>query len=80
LISFVDGRSRRLGVIMTRRIGNAATRNRIRRVIREFFRVDRARFPVGDCVVIPQMGSAKASNDELRDFLRKGLSRLKERK
>lgn len=80
LISYVAGRSKRLGVILTRRIGNAVTRNRIRRVIREFFRVNRACFPVGDCVVIPQAGSAKASNDELENFLRKGLLKLKERK
>lgn len=80
LVSFVSGRSKRLGVILTRRIGNAATRNRIRRVIREFFRVNRVCFPAGDCVVVPLEGAAKASNDELRDFLRKSLSRLKEGK
>jgi len=80
LISFVAGRSKRLGVILTRRTGNAATRNRIRRVIREFFRVSRACFPAGDCVVIPQVGTAKASNDEIRDFLRKSLKRLKKGK
>lgn len=76
LISFVGGGSKRLGVIVTRRIGNAVTRNRVRRIIRDFFRVHRESFPNGDCVVIPQAGTAKASNDELRDFLRKGLAKL----
>jgi ribonuclease P protein component len=80
LLSFAEGSSKRLGVILTRRIGNAVTRNRVRRVIREFFRVNRESFPAGDCVVIPQAGTAHASNDELRDFLRKGLAKLKERK
>jgi ribonuclease P protein component len=46
-----DGRSR-LGVTVTRKVANAVGRNRIKRVLREVFRKNRAFFPGGCDVVI----------------------------
>ena len=43
----------RLGVVATKRIGNAVTRNRVKRIVRETFRALAAIFPNGiDLVVI----------------------------
>ncbi|MBD3304835.1 ribonuclease P protein component [candidate division KSB3 bacterium] len=44
---------RRLGVVVSKKVGNAVTRNRCKRVIREIFRTHKAWFPQGaDLVVI----------------------------
>ncbi len=45
----------RLGVIATRRLGNAAIRNRSKRQVREIFRLNKSR-PGFDLVVLPRPG------------------------
>ncbi|RLC26913.1 MAG: ribonuclease P protein component [Deltaproteobacteria bacterium] len=42
----------RLGVTVTKRTGNAVRRNRIKRLVREFFRLNKAHFPQGYDIVI----------------------------
>ena len=42
----------RLGVTVSKRTGNAVTRNRIKRLIREFFRLNKSNFPQGYDIVI----------------------------
>lgn len=75
-IGFLAGEAPRLGIAASRAVGSAVQRNRIRRVVREFFRTNRTRFPKGDCVVIPGAGSSKLSNGELRDLLMTALQKL----
>lgn len=68
----------RLGIIISKRqIRKAHDRNRIRRVIREFFRL----FPWSskcfyDCAVIVYNDANQASNDEIRQCLKELLLRL----
>ena len=42
----------RMGITVTKKMGNAVRRNRIKRLIREFFRLNKALFPTEHDVVI----------------------------
>ncbi len=61
----------RLGVTVSRRVGRAVQRNRIKRVVREFFRLNRHR--LGGCWdlhVIARRGAAGQPNPALFESLR----------
>ena len=49
-----DGETR-LGISMSRRVGSAARRNRIKRLLREAYRLNRHSWPSGlDLVIVPR--------------------------
>ena len=49
-----SSRPGRLGLAVTRKCGNAVERNRIKRVLREFFRLRQREMPAMDIVVTPK--------------------------
>ena len=68
-----DGRTR-LGITVSRRVGNAITRNRVKRRIREWFRHQRLQMEAGvDIVVIARQTAAEISQHETIRVLNKGI-------
>jgi ribonuclease P protein component len=78
-----EGMERRFGVTVTKKVGTAVARNRVKRVMREVFRRNRRLFPQGaDVVVIakkgaPELGYAEALGEI--DRAARGLSAALER-
>ena len=70
ITSVTPGPSPRLGITTSRKVGNAPVRNRIRRLVREFFRRHRARLAgAGDLVVIARPGAHTLSYADVVDEL-----------
>lgn len=67
----------RLGLTVSRRVGNSVVRSRVKRQIREWFRQDRATLPIArDVVVIARPGSATIAHGEIRSQLHDAAQRV----
>jgi ribonuclease P protein component len=70
----------RLGVTVSKKVGNAVVRNRIKRMIREAFRTRKSLFPPGrDIVVVAKRAAAEADSasvvEQLETLCRRHLRR-----
>jgi ribonuclease P protein component len=69
----------RLGLSVSRKIGGAIVRNRLRRLYREAFRLTRHKMPVGlDLVLVPR-GSEEPTLEELKRCLPRLVNQLARR-
>ena len=66
----------RLGVTVSRRVGGAVVRNRVKRFLREYFRQHKGSFPASDYNIIARQGAATLSYSALCLELDRFLSRL----
>ena len=65
---------RRLGLSVSRKVGKAVKRNRIKRVLREIFRRHKELFPKGhDVIFIPKAAILRCSQDEILRDLKEAL-------
>jgi ribonuclease P protein component len=66
-----EGSARRLGITVSRRVGSAVVRNRLKRAVREWFRKEREQLESGvDVVVIARRPAAGMSGREVDAELR----------
>jgi len=67
----------RLGITVTKKVGNAVQRNRIKRVVREVFRRNRSMFPLGhDLVFIAKRGASDIDYGSLLSELQRASKKL----
>ena len=78
-VAAASGSEKRLGVVVSRKVGGAVQRNRIKRTIREMFRGNQEEFPHGDCVVVAHVGAAKLDNASIRRAMSLALGGLAKR-
>jgi ribonuclease P protein component len=69
----------RLGLVVTRRLGKAVRRNRVKRLLREFFRRQKKAMPPQDLIIMAKKGANILSYQQVEAELgRLLLSRVKE--
>jgi len=71
-----DFEAARLGITVSKKIGCAVTRNRLKRYVRDIFRHNKAELPAVDINVIARNGSAAMSYESFRYELLKAFDQI----
>ena len=67
----------RLGVTVSKKVGNAVTRNRIKRIIRDYFRLNRCLLPDRlDINIIAKQAAGKVGAETIRENLFEGFTQI----
>lgn len=63
----------RLGLVVTKRFGKAVKRNRIRRLLREFFRRHKGELPPEDLIIMAKKGAGTLTYHQVQEELSRVL-------
>jgi ribonuclease P protein component len=73
LWAHVDSGKVRLGITASRRLGNAVTRNLVKRRLREFYRLNKSQFIAADYNIIAKKGAESLTYHEICTELEKAV-------
>ena len=63
------GARSRVGITVTTKVGNAVTRNRLKRWTREYVRLHPAELPVGELVIVAKASAAEVTHAQVDEDL-----------
>lgn len=66
--------SNRIGISVSKKVGNAVARNRAKRIIRAAYRSNESKFPIGlDVVFVARQGVAELKTQDIEEFFDRRL-------
>jgi len=67
------GAGPRLGLVVTKRLGKAVRRNRVKRLLREFFRRHKEQLPLEDLIIMAKKGAEALTYHQVQEELSRVL-------